>query len=192
MLIRACTLEDVPALECSLPSHGTGVHASFVALQAAGEVGYLAAWHGGPDERDAVALGSVLIRWAGDREADVRAALPEVPAISNLGVAPQFRGRGVGTALVRAAEEVIVAAGRDRVLIGVAHDNARAHQLYLALGYLESGVRYSSSYDFPDANGVLQRIHEQGTMLVRQLSGTPDFTPEVQRVQPPNRSRNPR
>ncbi len=191
MLIRACTLEDVPALECSLPSQGTGVHASFVALQAAGEVGYLAAWHGGPDER-AAALGSVLIRWAGDREADVRAALPEVPAISNLGVAPQFRGQGVGTALVRAAEEVIVAAGRDQALMGAADDNWRARHLYRRLGYQDSGVRYSSSYDFPDASGVLQRIHEQGAILVRQLSGTPDFTPEVERVQPPGRSRNPR
>lgn len=68
MLIRACTVEDVPALERSLPSYGTDVHATFVAPQTAGEVGYLA-WHGGRQQgRDAVALGSVLIRSAGDRE----------------------------------------------------------------------------------------------------------------------------
>jgi ribosomal protein S18 acetylase RimI-like enzyme len=50
-------------------------------------------------------------------------------------VAPELRGRGIGTALVNAAEELVCSRGFGAIVLGVEDWNPRARRLYEHLGY---------------------------------------------------------
>jgi ribosomal protein S18 acetylase RimI-like enzyme len=63
----------------------------------------------------------------------------QVPFMNLLWVVPDRRGRGVGTALVQAWEESLLAAGHDLALTSTMSDE-RAQHLYRRLGYVDSGV----------------------------------------------------
>ena len=52
-----------------------------------------------------------------------------------LAVEPSAQGRGIGRALVSAAEEWVVARGVPKLMLMVRHDNAAALGFYAALGY---------------------------------------------------------
>jgi ribosomal protein S18 acetylase RimI-like enzyme len=51
------------------------------------------------------------------------------------GVAPEFRGHGIGTALMAAAEELVCSRGFEAIVLGVEDSNPRARRLYERLGY---------------------------------------------------------
>ena len=55
--------------------------------------------------------------------------------ISYLAVLPKFRGRGIGTCLIRYAEEKAAKQGFDECAICVLVENTRARELYERLGY---------------------------------------------------------
>lgn len=55
--------------------------------------------------------------------------------IADLYVAPRWRGRGLGTALIRALEAEAARLGAQSVEIGAAESNPRARALYERLGY---------------------------------------------------------
>jgi GNAT superfamily N-acetyltransferase len=78
--------------------------------------------------------GYVNVLWASDYASFAERGIPE---INDLHVLAPYRGRGVGTALVRAAESVIHDAGGDTAGIGVGTtpDFEAARRLYPALGY---------------------------------------------------------
>lgn len=59
--------------------------------------------------------------------------------LSSVAVSRAAAGRGVGRALVAAAERQAAAAGRDRIRLEVRADNGRATRLYEAAGYLLVG-----------------------------------------------------
>jgi GNAT superfamily N-acetyltransferase len=70
------------------------------------------------------------------------------------------RGRGVGTALVQAAEEVTAGWGRAVIGLAVELDNERARRLYERLGYqLWAGPRVIDRWTEKDADGVVVRSH---------------------------------
>jgi aminoglycoside 6'-N-acetyltransferase len=64
---------------------------------------------------------------------------PHVEVHFGIAVAPDPRGRGVGTALLRAAEAWAAAHGADRMHLGVDAANGRAIELYERLGYEITG-----------------------------------------------------
>ena len=59
--------------------------------------------------------------------------------IQTIVIEEAFRGKGIGTALIRFAEEKIAAVSPN-VFICVSAFNTRAHRLYLSLGYEEVGL----------------------------------------------------
>lgn len=161
--IRDCAEADLPVLEAVLPSYGVPLHAQLLQRQRNGEVTYLVAWTEGAP------VGYGLIRWAGHREAASRAAMPGTPAVSNLGVLPAWRGRGVGSALITAAEQRIRDRGYRQVSLAVGQDNNAAAPLYTRLGYVDSWLRELSRYDAPDGAGVLARFEEHNRLLRKWL-----------------------
>ncbi|MBA2389097.1 MAG: GNAT family N-acetyltransferase [Geodermatophilaceae bacterium] len=163
LLVRDCAAADVDLLEHALPTGGTAAHAALFARQLGGDATYLTAW------QDGAPVGSGLIRWAGHRNPDSRAALSDCPEISNLHVAPAAQGRGVGTALIAEAEARITHRGFTRVSIGVGEDNPRAQDLYARLGYHDTGLREVSRYDYPGADGVLREVVEHDILLIKGL-----------------------
>ncbi|HEY3528296.1 MAG TPA: GNAT family N-acetyltransferase [Nocardioides sp.] len=65
----------------------------------------------------------------------------QVPFMNLLWVLPDWRGQGVGTALVEAWERSQLAAGHDLVLTSTMSDE-RSQHLYRRLGYVDSGALF--------------------------------------------------
>jgi len=96
-----------------------------------------------------VPVGKLHVRIDAEREAAL---------IEAAGVAPELRGRGIGTALVRAAEAFASENGFTAAELGVEDTNPAARRLYERLGY-HSVARMDFVYDgAPRPNpGVLLR-----------------------------------
>ncbi|MGP4093889.1 GNAT family N-acetyltransferase [Nonomuraea sp. KM90] len=102
-----------------------------LALQDSGHGFLLVAWEA---ER---ALGDVYVWLAPAEEPELRTHLPGVALLTHLEVVPQRRNQGIGTELLRAAEERLTAMGHEQVALGVGLDNPSAQRLYRRHGYEE-------------------------------------------------------
>ncbi|MFG2073617.1 GNAT family N-acetyltransferase [Nonomuraea maritima] len=103
-----------------------------LARQDAGHGILLVAWDG-----DGVAVGDVYIWLAPAEEPELRTHLPGVALLTHLEVVAGRRNRGIGTELLWAAEERLLAAGHEQVALGVGLDNPDAQRLYRRRGYAE-------------------------------------------------------
>ena len=146
-----------------MPTRGTSAHAYHFEQQQTGGQIYLIAL-----DRH-VPAGSCVLHWGGWIAPELRTAMPDCPEITHLHVAEDARRRGIGTALIRAAEERSRAAGYQRIGICVADDNLRVAWLYERLGYRDTGLRYESRYHYPDENGVEQAIVEHDIALLKAM-----------------------
>ena len=163
VLIRDCGAGDIEALERHMPTWDGQVHAHLFDQQQAGLWTYMVAW-----TEDSVPAGVCGIRWDSLAE-EVPAPSVEWPRLTNLHVHPTHRGRGVGTALIEAAEDKVRGRGFSRLGISVADDNPEAARLYARLGYVDSGLRRESRYLYPDDAGVLAERVEREVLLVKAL-----------------------
>ena len=122
---------------------------------------YLIAWDGTQPR------GSGLLRWDGPGQPNAKAAFPLVPELTQLHVREQHRGRGVGTAIIMAAEALATARDRSCLSLGVDADNTGAARLYERLGYRRSGVRDVVSYGWTDQLGQRHHSTETSELLVK-------------------------
>ena len=67
-----------------------------------------------------------------------------IGAIQNVGVVPEYRGLGLGEALVRRALEGFRAAGMSRVYLEVTAENAAAVHLYRSVGFRRAKTLYKA------------------------------------------------
>ena len=146
--VRALAASEVGRLERDEPP-GRGFARAMWALQEAGGSTLLVAWDGD--------------RPVGAGQLDLRG---DVPELRNLRVDAAERGRGIGTAIVRAAEER-VAPGR--LAVGVGLDNPRARALYERLGYRGTGETTTTTYAYVDDAGVTRQATETDETLARDL-----------------------
>jgi GNAT superfamily N-acetyltransferase len=146
--VRALAASEVGRLERDEPP-GRGFARAMWALQEAGGSTLLVAWDGD--------------RPVGAGQLDLRG---DVPELRNLQVDAAERGRGIGTAIVRAAEER-VAPGR--LAVGVGLDNPRARALYERLGYRGTGETTTTTYAYVDDAGVTRQATETDETLARDL-----------------------
>ncbi|MFH9266323.1 GNAT family N-acetyltransferase [Streptomyces sp. NPDC017546] len=165
VLIRPARAADLDLLERHLPSPGrTRRHAARFDRQEQGLSTFLTAW------ADDVPVGTAQILWQGCAAPEVQARFPGCPELNGLGIwPPELRSRGIGTALIRAAEERVRAAGHALIGLGVDDDNHRAAALYLRIGYGETDCRYLDRYAFLDADGVRQEVADPARFLVKEL-----------------------
>jgi ribosomal protein S18 acetylase RimI-like enzyme len=75
---------------------------------------------------------------------------------------------GIGTLLVEAAEERILARGRRRAELGVEDGNPRARSLYERLGYVAFGRR-PDAWDTEAGDGSVRRYETMLTVLGKDL-----------------------
>ncbi len=87
-----------------------------------------------------------------------------------LRVRPPWQGQGLGTRLIEAAEEALLALGFSVAVIAAGKDNPRAFQLYKRLGYRtfdeDPGVWF-----FTDVNGQRQVMEEPCWVMEKNLRG---------------------
>ncbi|QNP76028.1 GNAT family N-acetyltransferase [Streptomyces roseirectus] len=131
MEIMACRFRDLFTLEEVMPSNSVdGSHPARFARQRGGRGTYLIPW------LDGRPVGHAEVRWTGCEAPEVQAAHPGCPEINGLFVWPEeLRSQGIGTALIRAAEEPALTRAR--------------------LGY-RPGVRYVDRWSYRDPAGGLQ------------------------------------
>ncbi|GHK03015.1 GNAT family N-acetyltransferase [Streptomyces sp. NPDC003753] len=164
MEITICQAADVALLDRYIGSAGaTSFHARRFARQEAGESTYLVAWTEGRP------VGHAEVRWNGCAASEVRAARAGCPEINGLGVWPEeLRSRGIGSALIRAAEDLARGRGRSVIGLGVAADNPRAAALYARLGYRPL-TAYVDRWSYEDADGVAHECADPCTFLIKEL-----------------------
>ncbi|HNS52420.1 MAG TPA: GNAT family N-acetyltransferase [Anaerolineae bacterium] len=73
------------------------------------------------------------------------------------GVVREWRGRGVGSALIEHALEWAAAQGVEKVRLGVRAENDRARHLYIRFGFVEEGYRLR---DVKDSTGTYYDVIE--------------------------------
>jgi aminoglycoside 6'-N-acetyltransferase len=102
-------------------------------------------------EADGVVIGMVemLLRGFVGEPGGARLPLPSVDV--GLSVAPEWRGRGVGAALMRAAEGWARERGATRVILDVAAANTGARRLYERLGYETHGLLMDRRLDLAES-----------------------------------------
>lgn len=153
--VRRCTAEDLAALAAREPSGAEYARGAFD-RQTSGLTDFLVA------VVDGVPLGSAEL------------TRDDPPELKNLSVDAAAQGRGLGTALVRAAESLVEQRARtadvgERVLvIGVGVENPQAAALYGRLGFERTGVISSTTYSFIDESGATQAVTERDEELVRR------------------------
>ncbi|MBA9002929.1 GNAT family N-acetyltransferase [Thermomonospora cellulosilytica] len=163
--IAECREEDVDLLERHMPSPGrSAFHARRHERQRRGLSTYLVAW------LDGVPVGHGEIRWNGCDAPEVRARHPGCPEINALAVwPPELRSRGIGTTLIRAAEQRARQRGHAAIGLGVEDGNHAAARLYLRLGYQDHDCPYLNRYDHLDRHGVRHEVVEHCRFLVKPL-----------------------
>ncbi|KAB8192682.1 GNAT family N-acetyltransferase [Nonomuraea phyllanthi] len=153
--VRDLTQEDLEWCSWS----GTSLHLAQVAqeLERArrGDVDYLAVC---PPSGMPVAIGGV------DYQAN-----PGAGTLWQLAVHPALQSCGIGTLLIRAAEQRILARGLHRAELSVEESNPRARALYERLGYVAHG-RKPEAWDEEGPDGVIRRHETICTAMRKSLA----------------------
>lgn len=147
VIVRVATPEDVTAASRQEPA-GANIAVSHFARQEAGDATYLVA------REEQEVLGNVLVVGT---------------ELRHLQVNESARGQGLGTALIRAAEDVLAEQGHTEATIGVGLDNARARALYLRLGYVPTGHTETTTYTYVDDDGRRRKATETDELLRKDL-----------------------
>lgn len=172
MLIRACEPGDVDALEGVDPSGSNQFHQLKLERQRRGECTYLVAWDGDTP------LGHGEVKWEGCNAEEVRATYADCPEINGL-LVYKLRGRGIGTALIRAAEDLARNRGCELIGLGAARtgpsagssddeDDLRVRALYERLGY-QPEIEYVDVWSYVDDSGRTCVMRDPCMFLVKQL-----------------------
>jgi GNAT superfamily N-acetyltransferase len=134
--VRALTAADTVAIPRAFggvgwPGKTATLYARYLADQTSGSRVVFVA------DSDRMVAGYVTVVWHSGYDPFSEAGIPE---IQDLNVLPEFRRRGIGWALMDAAEGVIAARGDTAGIgVGLYADYGPAHLMYLRRGYLPDG-----------------------------------------------------
>lgn len=162
MEIRRAADADLGALVAALGQRH--FFADRLARQQGGAGVLLVAWLEGRP------VGDVVLTWEPADEPEVRRWLRGVPRLVHLEVLGPLRRRGIGTALIRAGEDLARWLGHEQLALGVGVDNPDARRLYERLGYADWGHgTVVGTWQEHDHNGRPVTCSETLDTLVRRL-----------------------
>ena len=160
LAIAPCTPEALAALDAAMPSQHNRIRYN---AQLAGEGLFLVALLSGAP------VGRVLLRWRSTDDTLIRLGIAE-PYVESLGVVPEFRSRGIGTALMQSAEQAAHERGHATMGLSVGVENIRARALYVRLGYRETDFPpFDVRWGNRDGRGVERIESETCTYFTRRL-----------------------
>ena len=108
-------------------------------------------------------IGQVLIIWSG------KPSHPHFPDVQSLRVHPAFRGMGVGSRLIEAAENCARENGCAQLGLSVSIENPKARKLYERCGYVARGEVYLDEWSYCNAREESVTLSENVIDLVKQL-----------------------
>jgi GNAT superfamily N-acetyltransferase len=121
---------------------------------------------------DGEPVGTVALGLGGADHPFVRERLPRPPVVHHLAVAPGVRRRGIGTALLAAAEQAAQAHGHGMVLLLVAADDADGLRLLRRAGYDDWGHgEIEADRQLIGADGVRRRCQVLIKLIVEGVPG---------------------
>jgi len=140
------------------------VVADRLARQRRDECVYLVAWeHGSP-------VGQVLVHHRRPAALAVADTIDELPYLEDAFVLPEWRNRGIGTALLASAERATADRGDRGLSLAVSVGNAAARRLYARLGYVDAGVPlHRQMTSDRDTNGIIRSGNETVVDLVKRI-----------------------
>lgn len=122
---------------------------------------------------DSEPIGDVYLWLEPAEEPEIRTHLPGVPLLTHLEVLPCHRNRGVGTKLIEAIENHLLAHGFDRVALAVELTNDSAARLYHRLGFFDWGHSEVLCYHFERVpEGGWKQCSASCQVLVKTLART--------------------
>lgn len=163
--IRDVRRPDVSALEASiLQADETFSREWLVRQQVAGNLDYIAAWIKG------IPVGQGVILWSGYAIPQLAADFSCTPVIRSVEVAEEYRGCGIGSAIVAELEARARARGYKYISLGVMPGNTHAENLWRYLGYKEwvNGIVTATSIYERTGGEELVR-HEQFLPMRKRL-----------------------
>lgn len=118
-------------------------------------------------EADNEFAGYVTIVWESDYPPFRAAGIPE---IVDLNVLKRFQRRGIGTALIRAAEErIAIRSPTAGIGVGLMHDYGQAQRLYVKLGYMPDGRGIFARGRWLEEGDALTLAHDVALYLTRNI-----------------------
>ena len=167
VLVIVAGPHDLGSLSEAWPAVPVEIHRRRLGEQEGGRATYLVA------TLDGAAVGAGVVRWTGCVGHEARQAFPEAVETTDLQVVATMRGREVGTALLRAAEDHARRRGLTLLAVSVDVDHgARARRLYRRLGYEPTGVSDTCTYRGVADDGMERIFTETSELLVASLTGS--------------------
>lgn len=181
MVIRVVDREDAERLSEVFPEPPgtpTNRHRARLVQQERGVLTALAAWDG------AEPVGYCIVRWrVSGGEATEHASALGCAELGDVFVVESARGRGIGGALVEAAEQCARERGEWALGMEVTvanPDNEAARQLYAKLGYTDTGIgEFITGYSYFLPDGTECRDEEAHRYLIKRLQ-PPQVGPDGQ------------
>jgi GNAT superfamily N-acetyltransferase len=168
--IRALSREELDAVTNALPGlpfAPVNKHLPRLQLQEEARARYLVAWRG----NEPVGQALVHLRPNSDQGAVLGCA-----ELEDLFVRPDARGRGVGAALLAAAEREAAGSGVHQLGFAVSVSNPHndaARRLYERCGYRDAGLgEFNTGYTYWDEDGQPHRDEESHRYLCKRLART--------------------
>jgi GNAT superfamily N-acetyltransferase len=167
--IRRLRREELDAFRAGMPAWNATEYGRRLAFQDRDLAVQLVAWAG---DR---AVGKAMVVFPGHEEWSPSAYREGCPEIRDLEVSPAWGRRGIGSALVAAAEAEARSAGFARIGLGVGLEPsyAAARSLYERLGYRTAHGPFVSSARLEDDHGRPFPVAGVCRYLVRDLEGDP-------------------
>lgn len=159
--IRVAEHTDMPRIEHNLGAN----QAFFYRNRLTQRCLVLSAWlHGEP-------VAALCVSFEDAEEQEIREHLPGVPLLYRLYVRDDLRSRGIGSALLRHAEDLLTGQGHTAVAVGVDVTNHRAIKLYSGRGYAEwdHGEIATVLESYSDA-GELETLPDLCKVFVKRLA----------------------
>lgn len=164
--ISPATPADIAEMAASFPDWGARQkHEDRWQQQQQGNAVYLIAQQQGQP------VGHALLKWHGATDPHVvqRRTMP-CPDLEDIFVLGDWRGHGIGTALICMAEKLATAQGFHHTGLSVGIENPTAQRLYERLGYQDAGFGvYTEQGSYLDEQGHTQVWEERCVYLIKEL-----------------------
>ena len=130
-LIRKAKLEDLVTLKIFLPSEIPGFLEEVIKEFNNMEADWILAFDQGSE------VGHLRIRWGGTKNTYAKQFVKKTPNIECFGIKQEYQSLGIGTKILKTAEELIKNHGYRLAGLSLEITNAKAKEFYLKRGYNE-------------------------------------------------------